>query len=125
MHFRLPWGQAAGYKDRMSIELSAGIAIANTAITIIKALREAIKEKKRPTDEEMKDYLVDLQEKVTDVKASLLDAEENNRLLQQELLRQRGSLISVANLHLWKGYIGESTFPTVPYVGNPTENPRD
>src|SRR3989442_8137862 len=68
----------------MPIDIAAGLALAKNGLDIIKAVREAAKQKKL-TDEEFLDYLATLQDKLVDVKTALADADEENRKLKRQL----------------------------------------
>ena len=68
----------------MPIDLIVGLGLAKNALDIVKAVREALKQKKL-TDEEMRDYLEILQDKLIDVKTALADADDERRELKQQL----------------------------------------
>ena len=48
----------------MPIDIAAGLAVSKTALDIVIEVRKAIREKKKLTDEEMRDYLETLQDKL-------------------------------------------------------------
>jgi cell shape-determining protein MreC len=66
------------------IGIVEGLGIAKTAVELTKAVREALRNKKL-TQEEMRDYLDTLQDKLIDVKTSLADADDENRELKQKV----------------------------------------
>jgi len=68
----------------MPIDLIVGMALAKNALDIVKGVREALKHKKL-TDEEMRDYLETLQDKLVDVKTALADADDERRELKRQL----------------------------------------
>ena len=68
----------------MPIDIVAGLSLAKNALDIVKAVREAHKQKKL-TSEEMRDYLDTLQDKLVDVKTALSDADEEIRNLKRQL----------------------------------------
>src|ERR1017187_8647118 len=69
----------------MPIEIAVGLALAKNALDIVRAVREAIKEKKKFTEDEMRDYLETLQDKLVDVKTSLADADDQMRALKRQV----------------------------------------
>jgi hypothetical protein len=68
----------------MPIDIAVGLALARNGLEIIKAVREAAKQKKL-SNEEFLDYLATLQDKLVDVKTALMDADEDNRQLRRRL----------------------------------------
>lgn len=77
--------KGTGYKrGRMPIDIVVGLGLAKNALDIVKAVREALKQKKL-TNEEMKDYLDTLQDKLIDVKTALSDADDENRDLKRQI----------------------------------------
>jgi hypothetical protein len=69
----------------MPIDIAAGLLLSKNALDIVMAVRKAIREKKKLTDEEMRDYLETLQDKLVDVRTALLEADEVNRALKGEI----------------------------------------
>ena len=68
----------------MPIDIAVGLALAKNGLEIIKAVREAAKQKKL-SNEEFLDYLATLQDKLVDVKTALADADEEQRNLRRLL----------------------------------------
>jgi len=64
----------------MPIDLIIGMGLAKNALDIVRGVREALKQKKL-TDEEMRDYLETLQDKLVHVKTALADADDERRSL--------------------------------------------
>jgi hypothetical protein len=69
----------------MPIDMAAGLALSKNALDIVMAVRKAMREKKTLSDEEMRDYLETLQDKLVDVKTALMEADEENRSLKGQL----------------------------------------
>ena len=68
----------------MPIDIAVGLGLAKNALDIVKAVREALRQKKL-THEEMKDYLETLQDKLVDVKTSLAGADDDRRALHKRI----------------------------------------
>ena len=68
----------------MPFDIAVGLSLAKNALDLVKAVREAHKQKKL-TSEEMRDYLDTLQDKLVDVKTALSDADEEMRNLKRQL----------------------------------------
>jgi len=69
----------------MAIDIAAALALSKNALDIVMAVRKAIREKQKLTDEQMRDYLDTLQDKLVDVKTALMEAAEENRTLQNRI----------------------------------------
>jgi hypothetical protein len=98
----------------MPIEIAAGLVLAKNAIDIVKAVREAIRQKRKLTDEEMKDYLETLQDKLVDVKTALADADDENRQLKNELQEAKRMADFGAEFSTGEGLYWRDNFPYCP-----------
>jgi DNA repair exonuclease SbcCD ATPase subunit len=68
----------------MPMDIIVGLGLAKNALDIVKAVREALKQKKL-TPEDMFEYLSTLQDKLVDVKTALADADDENRDLKHRI----------------------------------------
>lgn len=66
------------------MDIVAGLSIAKSALDIVKAVREALKQKKL-TSEQILEQLVALQDRLVDVNTALADADDENRRLKREI----------------------------------------
>lgn len=98
----------------MPIDIAVGLALSKNALDIVMAVRKAIREKKKLTDEEMRDYLETLQGKLVDVRTALMEADEDNRKLKADLTEAKRMAEFGNSFKLEEGVYWHQGYPYCP-----------
>lgn len=101
-------------KGNMPIDIAAGLALCKNALDIVMAVRKAIRDKKKLTDEEIRDYLETLQDKLVDVKTALMEADEENRSLKGQLAEAKRMADFGAEFTTGEGLYWREKYPYCP-----------
>jgi len=95
------------------MDIVVGIGLAKTSLELIRGVREALK-KKALSNQEVTDYLSDLQDKIVDIKTALVDADDENKELKRQLVDAKRMAAFGAEFTTGEGLYWRERFPYCP-----------